>query len=261
MAIVYRTNGVWGAGQGSDLSAPQIDENFHTLHLRVEDLENNPPVAVSIDHFTVEGTLLTITMTDGSEQGPFVLPVAQWRWTGPWQAVTQYFVGDIVEESGNTYFVRVQHISEATFDPTLTTVDGLVYQLILAKAQQPYDLGMYFNDRVPGGTDLLMIHAAVRDFSIPVNFEGSVAFLNTATSSSAIVLPVYKNAGEIIGTITFTPGQNLEGFGQFGVFLSTDLDNPAEFESGDRLSIGQPYEDDVSASHLAVTIVCTTPSL
>jgi hypothetical protein len=260
MAIVYRTTGPWGPGSAGDLLPDVVDNNFFELDTRVTDLENNPPEPISIDSFIVTGTLLTIVMTNGTEHGPFVLPIAQWRWTGAWLAATQYFVGDIVENDGSLYFVRVQHVSGATFDPDLFTAEGQVYVLLIAKAAQPYDIGMFFNDEVRSGEDLLYIHAAVREFTIPVNFEGSKAFLAFATTAATITLPIYKNDG-IIGTITFAPGVQTIGVGQFGTFSSIDTVDPVEVVAGDRISIAQPYEDDPDASHLAVTIVCETPSL
>jgi hypothetical protein len=261
MAIAYRTTGPWGSGQAGNLTPPQVDENFFTLDQRVAAVENNPPTAISIESFVVEGTLLTIVLTNGAEHGPFVLPVAQWRWTGMWQPITQYFVGDIVEDDGSLYFIRVQHISGAAFDPDLFGPEGQVYVLMIAKASQPYDIGMFFNDEVRAGEDLLMIHVAVRSFTIPVNFAGSQAWLERATSASAITLPVYKNLGEVVGTITFTPGALLSGSGQFGVFNTLDAENPISLAATDRISIGQSYEDDPTAAFLSVTIVGATPSL
>lgn len=261
MAIVFRTTGPWGSGQAGNLTPDQVDNNFYELHTRVLNLENNPPEPISIDHFEVEGTLLTIVMTNGTEHGPFTLPIAQWRWTGAWLPNTTYFVGDIVENDSSTYFVRVQHVSDAVFDPDLFTVDGQVYVLLLAKASQPYDIGMFFNDVVRAGEDLIMIHVATRAFTIGVNFPLSQAWLQFATTDTIITLPVYKNIGEIIGTISFEPGALLQGTGQFGTFASVDPVNAVSFIPGDRLSVGLPYEDDSTAAMLSVTIATSTPSL
>lgn len=265
MPIIFRTAGDWGPGQGTNLSAAQVDENFYEIATRLEELETNPPTPISIHHFTVEGSLFTIVLTDGSEHGPFVLPIGQWRWTGPWQPVTQYFVGDILQDTeGNTFFVRVQHISAATFDPDLFTVDGQVYILLISKAAQPYDIGMFYNDLIESGERLLMLHVSVRDFTIPINFEGSQAFLNTPATDTPIILPIYKDDGGgavVVGQITFIPGLDISGTGQFGTFSSVDEENPIEMEAGDRLSISQPYDGDSTAAGLSVTIVTETPSL
>lgn len=254
MAIVYRTAGAWGAGQGFDLAAAQIDNNFFEIVTRVTTLETTPPTAVSIDHFVIEGTLLTIFMTNGDEHGPFVLPVAQWRWTGEWQAAVQYFVGDIVTNDGSTYFVRVQHISDTTFDPGLVGVDGQVYILLLSKATQPYDIGLFYNDVVPAGDAIIMLHVAVRDVSLPAMFAGAQGFLRVATSSATITLPIYVNE-VIVGRLQFTPGTlTATGGGQYGTFDTIDPLAGVNLVPGDRLAIALPYEDDDTAEALAVTI-------
>lgn len=260
MTIKYRTAGDWGPGVGANLAPEDIDENFWELDQRVETLETTPPVPISIDHFLIEGTLLTIILTNGTEHGPFVLPLAQWRWTGPWQPSTQYFVGDIVQNDGNLYFIRVQHISDTTFDPDLFTIDGEVYILIMARMDQPYDIGMFYNDLIESGSGLLMLHVAARAFEIPVNFADSQAFLHVPTTTTPITLPIYKDDGTgavLVGSLQFEPGAGVSGSGQFGVFVTVDSVNPIEMAPGDRLSIGQPYEDDPTAASLSVTILTT----
>lgn len=252
MAIVFRTAGAWGPGSVGDLTPEEVDNNFWELLQRIEALENTPPTPISIDHFLVEGTLLTIVLTDASEHGPFVLPIAQWRWTGEWLPTTQYFVGDIVEESGNTYFIRVQHISGVTFDPGLFTAEGQVYILLLARATIVNDVNLHFDGLLSAGDDVLATYVAVRSFAIPANFTDSQAWLRFATTTSAITFPIYKNE-TIIGAITFTPGELTEGAGQFGVFASVDAVNPVEMTETDRLSIGQSYELDDTASSLSIT--------
>ena len=60
MAIVYRTSGPWGPGIAEDLSAEQVDGNFHGLDLRVTEFEDNPPDAVSIANVTSTGSTFTV---------------------------------------------------------------------------------------------------------------------------------------------------------------------------------------------------------
>jgi hypothetical protein len=256
MAIVYRTAGDWGPGQGTNLTPAQVDANFYDVDQRIQAIIDNPPTAISIDHFVVEGSMFTIILTDGTEHGPFVLPIAQWRWTGEWQPDTQYFVGDLVTNDGNLYFVRVQHISNPTFDPNLFTVNGQVYILVLAKSNAPYDVGFYYNDTLIAGSDIIFLHAVVREFTIAQNFGDSRAFLAIAAATNPVILPVYQNE-TIIGDITFTPGEEIEGDGQWGVFATFDSE-PILFLPGDRLSVTLPYEGDDAAAKLSVTIVATT---
>ena len=262
MIIVYRDAGPWGSGKGSALTKLEGDTNLHELFTAITEIAENPPEPVSIDHFIVEGSLLTIVLTNGAEHGPFAMPIARWRWTGPWVSDTTYFAGDIISNNGNIFFVRVQHISAATFDPDLFTIDGQVYMLVIAKASQPYDIGMFFNDAILSGERPLMLHISVRVFSIPGDFLGSEAFLLKATTTTPIVLPIYKN-DTLIGLLTFTPGDQLVGDGQFGTFsmLGGSPVPDVDFTIRDRLTIAEPYESDATASGLSVTIVGDTPAL
>lgn len=247
--------------KGSNLSAAEVDANFHDLDARVVDLETNPPVPISLDHFVVEGTMLTIYLTNGDAHGPFVLPVASWRWTGEWAAGLTYLVGDLITESGNIYFVRVQHVSDTVFDPGAFSVDGFLYQLILAKVAQPYDIGLDFNDLIGTGEEILGGHVAAREFNFLVNFLGSQAYLRVATSTSQIALPIYQGVA-LIGYITFTPGVDTDAMGgQYGTYETVDPDSGVAIAIRDIISIAQPYQEDLTARGLIVTMVGTTPSL
>lgn len=257
MAITYRTPGAWGAGKGEDLDAVEVDENFYTIHLRVLSLEENPPEAVGIDHFVIEGSLLTIVMTDASEHGPFVLPMAQWRFTGEWDVSTTYLLGDIFLESGNLYFVLVQHISDDTsFDPDVFTEDGPLYQLLLPRATFLFELSFYEKDDVGEGEGIIWQYVACRDFTIAAVFEDAKAYLRVATSENAISLPIFLN-GTVIGQMHFLPGisTDVQG-GQFGTYSSTS-DDAIEIVAGDIIAVGQPYDADIAASGLTVCIPAT----
>lgn len=261
MTIIYRTAGAWGPGKGSNLSPEEVDGNFFDLETRVTNIENDPPEPVSIDHFVVDGTLLTIVLTNGDSHGPFVLPIGQWRWTGEWEPDTQYFVGDIVTNEGNTYFIRVQHVSADVFDPGLFTVDGFVYILILAKAAQPYDIGFYFNDMLASGPELIFQHVADREFTIGANFVNAQAYLKVATSTATINLPIFLN-GEVLGSITFAPGVDTDAFGgQYGAFSALDPLSGIAVAVRDILAVGMPYDDDATAAILSVTIPSVVASL
>lgn len=261
MPITYRTAGAWGPGTGVDLPAATIDANFYDLDQRLVTIETTPPECVTIDHFVVDGTMLTIVMSDATEHGPFLLPVAQWRFTGEWLPDTTYFVGDIVTNNSNTYFIRVQHVSAATFDPGLFTVDGFVYILILAKASQPYDIGLFFTDVVGSGEDILFQHVVCRELTIAENFDAAQAYLRVACTDSTIAIPIYNN-GAVIGTITFAPGVDTDLLGgQYGTFAAVTPDVDISLAIRDILAIGQPYDLDSTAAGLSVTIPAVVASL
>lgn len=251
MTIVYRSV------KGSNLTATEVDDNFHDLDDRVTTLEVSDPDIVEIDHFVVEGTLLTIVLTNGVEHGPFPLPTAQWRFTGQWLPGITYLTNDIVSNDGSLYFIRVQHISAPTFDPGLFTIEGYVYVNILARADQPYDIGLgFWNDVVPAGEEVILQSVAVRPYTIAESFEGSIAFLKIAPTGT-VTLPVVQNLDTVIAYIVFEPGSETDDGGLFGAFESV---NSSEGEilvaRGDRISVLQATESesDATAAGLSVTI-------
>lgn len=247
--------------KGSNLVAAEVDANFRDINDRLTDVEENPPTPTSIDHFVVEGTLLTIYLSNGDIQGPFVLPVASWRWTGEWAPGITYLPGDIVVESGNIYFVRVQHVSDPDFDAAAFTIDGFLYQLVLSKIAQPYDIGLYFNDLIGVGEEVLMGHVAARTFSFLANFSGSQAYLQVATSTSQIALPIYVGVA-LVGYITFTPGVSVDAQGgQYGTYETVDPLSGVAIAATNIITIAQPYDEDLTARGLMITMVGTVAAL
>ena len=130
MAIVYRTAGAWGPGNGQNLSAAQVDGNFRHLDQRMTGLEDNPPQAVSISNVTSTGATMTVHLTDGSTIGPLVLPVAAFYVHGEWQPNTLYALNDVFRQGNAAYAVRVDHTSAATFDANRVISGETVYQLM-----------------------------------------------------------------------------------------------------------------------------------
>jgi hypothetical protein len=261
MALTYRGDGAWGSGKGSNLTVTEFDTNTYTFHTRILALETTPPEAVSIDHFVVTGSLFTIVLTDATVHGPFVLPIAQWRFVGEWSSGTTYLIGDILTESGNLYFVRVQHVSDVTFDPDLFTIDGQVYILILPRATHSFGISFYNKDVVGEGDDILFQYVADRDFVVAANFEDSQCYLRVATSTSPITIPIYQN-GAVIGSMEFVPGvDNDAAGGQYGVFIPATVDTEMTFTSRDIVAIGQPYNADLAAAGLTVSIKATVPGV
>jgi len=130
MTIVFRTAGAWGPGQGADLTAPQVDENFYELLTRVADLES-VPAGVGIDYISVSGASFTVHLTDHSIEGPFPLPVANWTFRGEWTASTPYVINDVFQFGGSLYIVIFAHTSAATFDPNANDGLGHDYYLLV----------------------------------------------------------------------------------------------------------------------------------
>ncbi len=78
-ALVYRTTGAWGAGQGYNLDAPQIDGNIYELAQRIAAVVADIPLPLNISNITVVGTQMRIYLEDATVFGPFTLPQANFR--------------------------------------------------------------------------------------------------------------------------------------------------------------------------------------
>ena len=129
MTLTFRTVGAWGAGKGSNLDPSEIDNNFWEIAQEIVALQNAASGAANgIASMTVNGTQMSIFLTDGTELGPFTIPVLTFRWRGEWQPSTSYAELDVVKVTGTGIFmVQVATTSNATFDATETAGDTLVY--------------------------------------------------------------------------------------------------------------------------------------
>lgn len=131
MTITYRTAGAWGAGKGANLTAAEVDENFHDLDTRLTAVEENPVLPAEISSITSSGSALTITMSDGTIHGPLPIAAASFNYRGGWLPATAYQNNDIVLWGFEVYFVAVSHKSAADFDPNRTISGTTVYKLML----------------------------------------------------------------------------------------------------------------------------------
>ncbi|AZV21485.1 hypothetical protein [Mesorhizobium sp. M7A.F.Ce.TU.012.03.2.1] len=73
MTIIYRSV------KGSNLTATEVDNNFHDVDDRIQAMEDSPPEPVNISNITVTGTQMTIYLEDATVFGPFTLPQANFR--------------------------------------------------------------------------------------------------------------------------------------------------------------------------------------
>jgi hypothetical protein len=132
VSIVYRSNGPWGAGKGANLTPAEVDVNFWDLAHRLDAIETDLPPGVGIHHLAQSGNQLTVHLTNGTTQGPFTLPSAQWNWKGEWQPEIIYFALDVVSYAGSIYLVRHNHTSDVAFDPAAEDLTGFRYAQLLA---------------------------------------------------------------------------------------------------------------------------------
>jgi hypothetical protein len=230
VAIVFRTSGAWGAGQGFNLTAVQVDTNFYNLKTAVEALVTTPPTAVSIASFEVIGTSLYIHMTDASVQGPFTLPSTVYNPRGAWQPSTPYLINDIVSAGGSAYFVIWNHTSGLTFDAgandgaghdfyqlffsspsNALPVGGVARQALAKVSSGDFDVA-WTTGLVPNGGTIGQYLGKVSSTDQDVAWTslpaaGAALPINTISSSTYTYLPT--DAGQYVrftapGTITLT---------------------------------------------------------
>jgi hypothetical protein len=83
MTIRYRTAGAWGPGEGTNLTAAQVDENFYTVDQKIDSEIAALPEPNGIANIVQDGTQITIILDDATEEGPFTLPQANFRPASP----------------------------------------------------------------------------------------------------------------------------------------------------------------------------------
>jgi hypothetical protein len=254
--VVYRTNDLtrWGVGGGSgtggNLTPVEVDLNFWELYTRLKNLEDNPPVAVSITGMTVVGTQWQVNMSDGSHFGPFTLPLATFQLKGDWQNGFHYFELDIIVVDGvGLFLVRIEHTTPAlpaVFDPLADDGSGhLLYLKLFGEGPRIYDFG-FFAPGNPGegvtGGEYLFAHLFARGVVLGVGLVGSIATLQVPPAAD-LSMDLQKN-GSNIGTLTFLAGVATGSF----TFASEVI-----FTAGDVFGVVVPALDD-DARQLNITI-------
>lgn len=115
MTIVYR------AVKGSNLSAAEIDGNFHDVDDRLVVVETNPPAAVVPTSASMSNDIYTLGFSDGQFYS-VVFTVPRPRYRGEWQPATTYLAVDyFLAPDGSFGAVTADHVSAATFDWSATT--------------------------------------------------------------------------------------------------------------------------------------------
>jgi len=226
--LVYRTDGPWGAGKGSNLTPAQADGNFYNLDQRVEAVETNPPAAISIADISVVGTQMTITLSNGTPLGPFTLPTLTWKWQGVWQPDPRaYAVNDVVVFDSGVYLVRVPHGAAATFDPA-RLIDGVqVYQQLIAPPGAYYDIA-FFYPGIPG-------HGASAGSPMLAFRVGRVFYLPEGLVNSQAGFRVDPSA-----TLTFSIKKNGTEIGTWSSDGGFTFDEDVQFTAGDMLTVDPP---------------------
>lgn len=277
--LTYRTadNSRWGGGNGSDLTATQVDLNFWNIYEAVFNLQAAQRTTVSIDFITQPegGNQFFITLTDHQVLGPFFIPTSQWNPRGRWQPSTNYAPFDTVSDiEGNLYLVTVQHTSALTFNPFATDGDGhLLYVLIIVApanslptngvvgqylvftAGSPAfsawrnayrNLALYIPGQPQAGSTLFQ-YCVTENMFFPVGLAGSVAFAATQTLTT-VSYTLFKN-GNAIGAIFFN--------GPSPDSISVQFVEQVNFVAGDVITMTAPASPDAQQAGISFTLQAT----
>lgn len=251
--ILFRTDGVWGAGKGSRLNKVEVDENFWSLKQAVEALQSTPLQPLQIADIQVTGNQMTIVLSDNvTTFGPFTLPTAVLRWRDIWEANTPYLKFDLFTALEGMYLVLQDHTSDPTFDPSATNVNGALYRLVFPYPNL-YSFGFYWPG-FPGASiedgRAMFAHAFTRSVILPVDLAGSIALLEDAPVAPLSF--VIEKDGVSVGTINFAEYESI------GTFTFADQ---VQFDPGDRIKVLKPAAIDPVAMDLTVTFNGTLGSL
>lgn len=116
------------------LTKDEFDGNYDNLDGRITLLEDNPPVAVSVDDVTQTGDQFTFVMTDATTHGPFTIPKVTYVDRGTWAPSTAYAIYDTFTINGALYEVIFAHTSALTFDPSASDGMGHSYYHLIFSA-------------------------------------------------------------------------------------------------------------------------------
>lgn len=197
--------------------------------------------------------------SDGNMAGPyyrllFSASALMLNWRDEWLPLTVYSPFDLFQVPDvGVFFVLVAHTSAATFDPLATDESGndlyqKVFQPIeseVARIQAQFP-GTQASD---GSVMMSYIQDDDRDLLLAEGFLGSFAHLEVAVTGILEFSLVY--GGDTVGTITFNPGDLLDGDG--GQFATIAGDG-ALIHNGELLRLKAPTHADTTARFLSVAI-------
>lgn len=192
----------WGAGTGEPLDAEQIDTNFWGLNERVREMEENPPVAVSVADVVVVGDTWSVQLTDDTVLGPFAIPVAQVELVN-WLNNQELQLGWLakVEDQG-VYQVLQTHTTPAApgeFDPNLMIGGNPVYRLWFETGPaRRHVIALQILGPIPDYEGLVcqFIVPLGLNLRLPADLARSRAFMRVPPSVN-ISLPILKNDEEV----------------------------------------------------------------
>lgn len=252
--ITYRTAGDWGPGKGSDLNPAEVDENFHTLDEKINNVieTGGQPPPVSISNIEVIGRSFKIYLTNGTEFGPYQLPIAAFQYKGEVAGGQPLQTMDIITRLGYGVFMVLQdHEVPPVFNPALTEGGEPVYRMLFGADYTGYSWGGFYPGKPGFGIAVdkaMMRHTHLVDVFYPDDFAGSYAWLETPPAAD-LSFPIFLNATEI-GSLDFEEGESV------GVFNMT-VAGPYQMLGADKdhISIRRPDTIDDDALELNVTLL------
>lgn len=270
----------WGTGNGTDLTAVQVDLNFWAVQVAIDAIEAATQTTVSIDFITqpAGGNQFFVHLTNHSILGPFTIPASQWRPRGDWQPLTAYAAFDTVSDGGALYLVLQPITSAATFDPfaqfNLASVyalilsapadgvptDGVVGQRLVFKGGSPnfsgweneyVRLALFVPGQPQAGSTLLQ-YCVTDNMQLPAGLAGSVAFSATPSTTTQS-FPLFKN-GVAIGSIIFN------GSGSSPSDVDVSFPDDVSFVPGDIITLNAPPAPDANQANISITLLATLTS-
>ena len=236
MAIVFVTAGPWGPGTGVPHSAAVADGIIYELLQRIVALETTPPVAISIDDFSIIGDQLTILLTDLTSR-VITVPTAKWFPLGEWTPLTVYARFSVVSNSGRLYLINEAHTSAAVFDADAVGV-GPLYIKILDPPIQPNDFHIFLAGTLLDD-QLIMFTETIRRWQLPLDLIGSLYQAQVAATDETII--ILKKNGTEIGRLTWAAA---------GSFPTVDFASAVTFDTGDFFSIHGPATADATLADI-----------
>jgi hypothetical protein len=280
--IVYRTNNPseWGTGQGSDLSAAQIDMNFWVLQSMFQALSDHALTSGDqIDFFVVSGDQLFVHLKSHQILGPYTLPVASWNFRGAWAPDTDYSPMDVVTEDNSVYLVLFAHTSLSTFDPNSSDGLGHLYYGLLLSSPFPVGgtLGQvwavvgnsspaeqtnanwvsltrlicaFIAGELTAPEQFVFQFVAVENMTLPAGLTNSQACYETPPTIDQ-VFSIYVDGG-FVGTIEFTPSPDNPVF---------NFPHAVALTPGARVALIGPAHPDLHMTNISITLVATLDEL
>ncbi len=209
MPVIYRTDGAWGTGKGSNLAPAEVDGNFYDVDTRVTFIEDNPVEPIVPTAINIEGALFTMGLSDGSTLGPIVMTYPMPTWRGNWGPGVAYNEIDFFVSPDNGFgTVMIPHTSAATFDwGALDTVSGTpVYRQLIGGSGTTSGIADLIDVAIgtQADNDLLVWDAAASLWRNEPAGAGSGTVTSVATGTGLTGGPVTTT-----GTISLATAANL----------------------------------------------------